>query len=41
VGRVNDVGGDVAALVPPKPKEEGAQEQAQSSEAVVGGSTNA
>jgi probable phosphomutase (TIGR03848 family) len=41
VGRVNDVGGDVAALVPPKPKEEGAQEHAQSSEAVVGGSTNA
>jgi hypothetical protein len=38
VVRVNDLGGDVAGLVPPEPKpgEENAEE---ASEAVVGGST--
>ena len=44
VVRVNDLGGDVAGLVPPEPKtgEEGAEENAEeASEAVVGGSTGA
>jgi broad specificity phosphatase PhoE len=49
VARVNDVGGDVASLVPPPPKEgeegqgDGAPEPAAepSSDAVVGGSTGA
>jgi probable phosphomutase (TIGR03848 family) len=46
VGRVNDVGGDVAALIPPPPKkpEDGAGDEvtdapAPSSDAVVGGTT--
>jgi probable phosphomutase (TIGR03848 family) len=44
VVRVNDLGGDVAGLVPPEPKpgEEGAEENAEeASQAVVGGSTGA
>ena len=44
VVRVNDLGGDVAGLVPPEPKpgEEGAEGNAEeASEAVVGGSTGA
>ncbi|MCW0214909.1 MAG: MSMEG_4193 family putative phosphomutase [Pseudonocardia sp.] len=41
VGRVNDVGGDVASLIPPKPETKDGEEQEPSSEAVVGGSTNA
>ena len=38
VVRVNDLGGDVADLVPPEPKAAGAEE---TSDAVVGGSTGA
>jgi probable phosphomutase (TIGR03848 family) len=44
VVRVNDLGGDVAGLVPPEPKpgEEGAEGNAEeASQAVVGGSTGA
>jgi probable phosphomutase (TIGR03848 family) len=44
VVRVNDLGGDVAGLVPPEPKsgEDGAEGNAEeASEAVVGGSTGA
>ena len=44
VVRVNDLGGDVAGLVPPEPEpgEEGAEANAEeASEAVVGGSTGA
>ena len=44
VVRVNDLGGDVAGLVPPEPKpgEDGAEENAEeASQAVVGGSTGA
>ena len=44
VVRVNDLGGDVAGLVPPEPKpgEEGGEENAEeTSQAVVGGSTGA
>jgi probable phosphomutase (TIGR03848 family) len=37
VVRVNDLGGDVAGLVPPEPKP--GEENAEASEAVVGGST--
>jgi probable phosphomutase (TIGR03848 family) len=38
--RVNDVGGDIAGLLPPKPEEGEEQAEAPSSDAVVGGSTN-
>lgn len=40
VVRVNDLGGDVAGLVPPEPKP-GEEDGAPASEAVVGGSTGA
>jgi probable phosphomutase (TIGR03848 family) len=40
VVRVNDLGGDVAGLVPPEPKP-GEGDAAEASEAVVGGSTGA
>jgi probable phosphomutase (TIGR03848 family) len=40
VVRVNDLGGDVAGLVPPEPKP-GEENAEQASEAVVGGSTGA
>jgi hypothetical protein len=40
VVRVNDLGGDVADLIPPEPKP-GEEDANQSSEAVVGGSTGA
>jgi len=38
VVRINDLGGDVAGLVPPEPKP-GEEDGEQPSEAVVGGST--
>lgn len=39
--RVNDIGGDISGLLPPKPKEGEEQAAAPSSDAVVGGTTNA
>ena len=39
VARVNDLGGDVAGLIPPKPKRRRRSPAARSSDAVVGGST--
>jgi probable phosphomutase (TIGR03848 family) len=41
VARVNDLGGDVAGLIPPKPKRRRRKPAARSSEAVVGGDTGA
>jgi probable phosphomutase (TIGR03848 family) len=41
VARVNDLGGDVAGLVPPAPKDSGDPAPARSSDAVVGGDTGA
>jgi hypothetical protein len=38
VARVNDLGGDVAGLIPPKPKRRSRKPAARSSDAVVGGS---
>ena len=39
VARVNDLGGDVAGLIPPKPKRRRRAPAARSSDAVVGGTT--
>ena len=39
VARVNDLGGDVAGLIPPKPKRRSRKPAARSSDAVVGGAT--
>ena len=39
VARVNDVGGDVAGLIPPPPKKRRRSTKPRSSDAVVGGST--
>jgi probable phosphomutase (TIGR03848 family) len=39
VARVNDVGGDVAALIPPPPKKDEGEDTTPTSEAVVGGTT--
>jgi probable phosphomutase (TIGR03848 family) len=41
VARVNDLGGDVAGLVPPKPKRRRRKPVARTSDAVVGGDTGA
>jgi probable phosphomutase (TIGR03848 family) len=41
VARVNDLGGDVAGLVPPAPKRKRRKAPARSSDAVVGGDTGA
>ena len=41
VARVNDLGGDVAGLVPPAPKRRRRKAAARSSDAVVGGDTGA
>lgn len=39
VARVNDVGGDVAALIPPPPKKDEGEDTTPTSDAVVGGTT--
>jgi hypothetical protein len=41
VARVNDLGGDLAGLVPPSPKRRRRKAGVRSSDAVVGGDTGA